>query len=476
MEHSLIHAHLTNLQASYSFAVAAEDPLKAADCFLPGECLPLSAAAGIHLFHSPHLLISADGRSAQVTWESYGYTADRSESAMMTTRFAAEAVFTADGWRYRNADWVVMQKFEPLPFSAEQDSICHPPVPIPDGPLPDAHSCRVLRNLAGILCANNWRDCESLFAPSACADLEGLTDGCIPAEAWLRETADCEAHAGGRYRCLPILGPGYICSESSDRARGLWLCQVFEVKQENGAQVIQRRICSLDLQFIRSERWRISSLTLRTVQALSDIPGAGTRYERMTFPESNWLYTSFEPDTPCEDSALAVENIFALWPVSVHRGNLMRFFRHYLCQPDTVLSIRSQGPQTPPKTGPEEISGKLTPMDASFRPPHLTYHCATTPVIQQMEPDVIRASWIDHSLTNLGPRSDGSAGYMVFVTRYDHVFRRIRGHWYLTEFNWEPCLGFPDESFVSLPGAGQGWAASHPDQLYPLPLGLNDYE
>lgn len=473
---SAAHAALTDLHARFALACAGNriDTVRS-ELFLPGAQINLQdVAMTVHLFHSPHLIVSPDAQSACVTWESYSYWKDGSTSSMCTTRFTAAAQLCQDGrWRYGDAEWILIQRFRPLSFAPEQDTqavLC----PVWEGgDLPGPHDCQVLRNLAGTLAAGNWRGCADFFTADAEADLEGLTQGSIPVIDWLQSVQDYERYNGGRYRCLMLLGPGALRLDSPNTASGAWTVQTFEVGGTSDAQCLSRRFCLLTLTFERGQdTWLISALRLTALQALPVILGSGTRYERMSSPESNWLYTVYHPDTPCEEDAHDVENIFSLWPVSVHRGELMNFFYAYLCQPDTVLSIRSQGPQTPAKVGTDEITGKLSGMDGMFRLGQITYHCATTPVIEELQPGLIRASWIDHSLTNQGPRADGSAGYMVFVTRYDHVFRRIDGRWYLTSFGWEPCLGIPDESFVSLPSPGS-WTTDHPEERYPLPLGLD---
>ena len=464
------HEALTSLQAKFALAFAADADLNG--IFLPGARPDLLPRGSVHLFHSPHMYFSSDGTRADVTWESYGYEPGDTCS-MVTTRFAASAVLTKDGWRYEKADWTLMQRFAPLAGGGTLSS--DQPAPL-CGCTPSAHDSRVLRNLAGILAANNWRNVAQLFTADAQVDLEDLTEGPVPATAWLRDAADYEAANSGRYRCLLLLGPGQLCAVDPAHTAGRWLIQTFEVT--SGAEpCIRRRVCLLDMTFTRGDdRWRIAELKLRCILSLPLLKGTGQRYQRMTNPDGNWLYKVYNPDTPCEDIALDIENIFSLWPISVHRGELMHFFRRYLSRPETILSIRSQGPRTPDKVGPAQIAEKLSGMDAVYKPGQLTYHCATTPVLEQPDQNTVLASWIDHSLTNLGPKEDGRADYMVFVTRYDHVFQRVEGRWYLTRFNWEPCLGFPDGSFVSLPGRGQGWASDHPDESYPLPQGLNAIE
>ena len=138
------------------------------------------------------------------------------------------------------------------------------------------------------------------------------------------------------------------------------------------------------------------------------------------------------------------------------------------------LSIRSQGPDVTPLIGFEAIAGKLQKMDDISKFDLPSYHCATTPVLECSEDGkTVRASWMDHSLTNMsvalgGDPENGRVPYMIFVSRYDHVFRKKNNQRYLTEFGWEPWLSLPN--WLCDPNEEIGWDKERVGIKYPFPF------
>ena len=145
----------------------------------------------------------------------------------------------------------------------------------------------------------------------------------------------------------------------------------------------------------------------------------------------------------------AIENIVNGWVYACRRGQLCRFYKAYMKHDGFVptMHIRSQGAKTKKLVGEKEILGKLSGMDARFRPGMLTFHTATTPLVE-ISSDGTRATgtWFDHSATNLsgGDAASEEIPYMVFVARYRHEFCKLDGKWYLTDFFWEPLISLDD--------------------------------
>ena len=518
MKKAEIYCALTNLQGLFSLACAENRLLVHADelfadhpglavrlpdmdaavcgtaalraCLADREAMRDRTHFDIHLFHTPAFQIGADLTTAAMTWDSYSYrihTAKRTAD-FFTTRFHATLLLDGGLWRYWTIDWRRMQTFVPQRYGAEQKPAVQRSCAGQDtGAQFDgtAEAYLTIRNLNNLLSIQNWRDVDGLFCEDADLELEDLTDGCLhgrPAIArWAESVRLREENQGGCYRCLLMTGPGNITGGSGAHAHGVWLAQTFEVTPglSGRPQTIHRRICVLDQRFCRqSGAWAIQRYTLHTLLELPMISGAGERYQRMHCPDGNWIPIHYDPKGRNPQAAFEVESMYAFWPVCLRRGELMQFFQNRI-RNDTAaywLHIRSQGPDVQKLIGSAPIEQKLKGMDACFRPHQPSYHCASTPVLEvSADGACVRASWIDHSLTNMGQAfgartADGTVPYMVFVSRYDHVFQRIDGKWYLTQFNWEPCLGFPDWAFD--PGKNTGWLASAADGKYPLPLNL----
>ncbi len=493
-----------------------------------------------HIFHTPHIELSEEnagggsdaaagtgrddsaasvtgtGRddsgdfngTAYVTWETYGYRIDRTgaNAVMITTRFAAAVEAAGDTVRFVSADWTQIGEFLPQDYLFAGTDHAADPGTIPvkadmadlenaadagltpgTGRLPAAKDFFAIRNMTNILFANNWRDCARFFTETAEADADDLTgrplSGLAEVSAWLDSIGEYERSHNGWYRAVMISGPGALYETEDGRVRGRWLTHSFEVSEHpvTGNELIRRRIFLMDNEYIRTEgQWKIQKLRLSPLFRLPELEGTNRLYQRMLFDkDSNWLCRQFDPDTGSEKVALAAENIFSFWPLCVHRAQLSDFFRNFIKNDvyTPVMSIRSQGPQTPARTGDAEILDKLVPMEAGYVPGQITYHCATTPVIQlDKDGETVHASWIDHSLTNFGPKEgQDHVDYMVFVTRYDHVFKKAGGKWCLVEFNWEPCLGLP---FYKAPkDGGSGWAGRYGrEELYPFPLHCRSLE
>ena len=448
----------------------------------------ITGSGELHIFHTPVYHVPESGAPAFAAWESYGYRIDRTgrTSTACTTQFEAEFVLENDSWKFRRIWWRVIQVFVPQTYTAAQviPPAADSPVPA-GGMLPEAADYLTIRNLSNLLAVRNWHGAEELFAPYGSLELQDLTDGPIHGKRAIGEWAvsmhKYETENGGCYRCLLLAGPGDILLQNDRQAKGVWMVETFEVIPAipGGERQIRRRICTLEQEFIRSDgSWYIQRCQMNTLAELPLCQGSGNKYERMTCPQGNWIPIAYDRTVRSSLPCFEAESLFALWPIALHRGELTRYFQNYI-KNDAVpyrLHIRSQGPHMPPLEDEISIMAKLSGMDKCFLPRQPGYHCASTPVIEVDETGTrVRASWIDHSLTNMGQAfgtnaEDGSVPYMIFVSRYDHVFHQISGKWYLTSFFWEPCLSLPnwayrlenDEGLAVAPGDGQ----------YPLPLGL----
>lgn len=437
----------------------------------------------VHLFHTPYL--EEENGTAFATWETYSYHIESASrnARMQATRFAAELVQENGRWVYRMIDWTMIQQFEPQNYDENQQIVYPFSAEIPDGTACMPQDYLHLRNLTNVLASNNWRDCVEFFADDAAVDAQGLTVGEIQGKdaiaAWLSSIADYERKNGGRYRCLMLMGPGAVTMQDENHACGTWQLQTFEVSVKNEEQQVLRRMMVMRNSYVRAgDGWKIAALQMHTLLELPMIHGSSTLYGRMSMAQPNWLYADFAPFTPCTEMALNIENIFSFWPNALHRGNLMAFYENLVRndQEEYWLSIRSRGPETPNFVGDKSITDKLSGMDKTHCPGQLSYHCATTPLIQAFDDgNTVRASWIDHSLTNRGLDAEtNTADYMVFVSRYEHTFRKIGGKWYLVNFNWEPCLGLPFGVWRYCPGHYSGQAPTFTDTRYPFPLNCKD--
>lgn len=115
-------------------------------------------------------------------------------------------------------------------------------------------------------------------------------------------------------------------------------------------------------------------------------------------------------------------------------------------------------------------------MDQDLVPSQPSYHTATTPIIEISEDGTYaKATWMEHSLTNLGQArlpgipaaEDGKVNYMIFTGKYFHEFKKIDGERYVTGFNWEPMMSLPTWQFDAV--NSKGWASSGSTQKFPLP-------
>ena len=440
----------------------------------------------IHLFHTPAVVLDEQGDSATVTWDTYSYRIDRSKkkSATCTTRFSAKCLLEPQGWRLYQVDWMVMQCFVPEEYGEEQMPE-HQYQPWSAGEDNTAVLAAVdylsIRNVNNLVVLRNWNEVEPLFSEHAVLYAEGIAEKAFFGRSGVAEFCNMiheqESVHGGRYRCLQLLGPGYLTA-GEHSAKGSWLSETFEViPNEKNEQIIRRRICRLDQKFERSEQgWLLQEYHMMTLFELPDIYGESPLYQRMTSPLGNWIPIEYDPRCVRPNACFEVENLYALWPACLRRGELMTYLREHMSGDDVTckLSIRSRGPETPTLVGFEAIAGKLQGMDDIAVLSLPSYHCATTPVLESSaDGNTVRASWMDHSLTNMSVAlgadpENGMVPYMIFVSRYDHVFRRIHNRWYLVEFGWEPALGLPN--WLCNPADEIGWDPQRRGLKYPRPV------
>ncbi len=436
------------------------------------------------LFHTPSVAVDEQGTGAQVCWDCYAYRIDRKRRTgrLCTARFAASCLQEAGEWRFHQVRWELMQRFLPQTYADGQrpEHAAGPQGAAPGEAHLDAADHLEVRNLCSLLTLRNWERAEELFAPSATLYAQGLTDcelcGREEIGAFCAGIRRWEAEHAGRYRCLQLLGPGCISAAGPGEARGVWLSETFEVRPDEAAgQTTLRRICRVELRFGReAQSWKIRTYRMRTLFELPLLSGASPLYQRMN-RVPNWLPLNTQLRSCRPAPCFEAETLFALWPASLRRGELMNFLRRHMSGDGVTcrLSIRSRGPESPDLVGFDEIASKLQGMDEIAMPDLPSYHCAAAPfLVSSDDGETVWASWMDHSLTNMSVAlgasgEDGTVPYMIFVSRYDHVFRKIGGKWYLTEFGWEPGLGLPN--WACDPAEEIGWDRERQGRKYPLP-------
>lgn len=440
----------------------------------------------IPIFHTPSYFIEDNGEKAHVTWDVYSYRIDTLHRDMTfhTMQFQAICLLEKNRWKYQSIRWMEMQTFIPQEYQKEQTCIHQQNWQLPDQISQfqiEANDYLTIRNVHDLLAIKNWTDIIDLFHPVATVEADGLSEklsGSQEIQKWLDSIHAYELDGNGTYRCLQMIGPAYLVLQNESTARGIWIGETFEVTPacEDNQQTIQRRICLFDHIFVKtSDSWKIKDYRLYTLYELPLIIGGSNLYQRMLYPEGNWIPISYDPTVTIAAPVFEIETLFALWPASLRRGELMSYFERYIKNSDGYsISIRSRGPQTPTLTDYDSVKTKLEDMDSVFINHQPSYHCASTPVME-VSPDgnTVRASWIDHSITNMSQAfgldsENGTVPYMIFLSRYDHVFRKLNQKWYLTEFNWEPGLGFPNWFYA--PSKTRGWSAKTDQEKYPLPL------
>lgn len=179
-----------------------------------------------------------------------------------------------------------------------------------------------------------------------------------------------------------------------------------------------------------------------------------------------------------EDS-FEIENLLNEWVYRLRRGELSVYVdEHFPVNiegTDYYFFLRSN-PERTALTTYDEIHERVVGMDQDLVPSQPSYHTATTPIIEISEDGTYaKATWMEHSLTNLGQArlpgipaaEDGKVNYMIFTGKYFHEFKKIDGEWYVTGFNWEPMMSLPTWQFDAV--NSKGWASSGSTQKFPLP-------
>ena len=463
-----------------------------------------SPAKEVHLLATPYYEVNDDLTSGLATWDTYTYTVDKDAKTceIEMTHFDVTFVPVDGEMKIDTMDWHIMQSWVPWNYTDEQfeevaaqlDALKIAEGTDYDTANTGSSDFLKIQKLQNYFFENNMNEVDDLFADSEDATfaMGNLFDETVTGKAAIsQKLADLKAAETankGMYLAMGLCTTPVIAVAADGKtATGDYLVQTFEIKGANYGDTeepytLVRHISELKADYVKTEdgAWKIQNFDMDVILTLPDSDySTHMIFWDKSGEDPNWSFDNAPLPGDYPKDSFDIENLVNEWIYCLRRGELHNFVqKHFPIHGEGVpfsFFLRSN-PQRTPITEAEALVNQVTGMDAGLVTSQPSYHTATTPIVEiSADGKKATATWMEHSLTNLGqaqipgiPQSEeGKPNYMIFTGKYFHEFTKINGEWFVTSFNWEPMMSLPIWQFD--PTTSKGWAASGSTQKFPFP-------
>lgn len=306
----------------------------------------------IHLIVSPIFEVSADGKTAYGSWDTYSYQVHEDDSGQRAMEFYTTRVDmqfvqdTAQDWKIEKMSWLEMLSFEPKPYDVEKyPQYANYLTKIASAPVPEVLPSDIsgedyvlAEQLQNLFTQNNRSDAKDLFAQQEDTSLYlgnlAYTDddlfgdkkavtGYDAVADKLSQISEAEAENGYDFITVPLMTTPVIqISEDGNTMEGHWLAQTVDVKatyygckydslfddkgekNEDAMIGVVRSICDVSQEFVKAkDGWKIKTYSVEPLLTMpvdeyrwSNIAGFGHHSMQNSNAETSFPYITLDDE------------------------------------------------------------------------------------------------------------------------------------------------------------------------------------